>query len=93
MKPDRLGNSRGSGRGYCRPLCVDADRITDAPFATHREAALALLRKGHRLTRKAGRFLGQIAVDPSDLTVAQADWLTKLLQSAGLPPFGDKESP
>ena len=55
------------------------------PFPTHRSAALALLNGGHRLSRKAGQFLGQIAVDPSPLSELQADWLAKLLDKAGLP--------
>lgn len=91
MKPDRSEEACGSGRRYSHPLGVDSERITDARFATHRDAALALLGKGRRLTLKAGRFLGQIAVDPSALTAAQADWLTKLLHSAGLPPLDDEE--
>lgn len=57
------------------------------PFPTHRSAALALLNGGHQLSRKAGQFLGQIAVDPSPLSELQADWLAKLLDKAGLPPL------
>jgi hypothetical protein len=58
-----------------------------APGAFHnqRDAALALLNAGGRLTRKAGSFLGQIAVDPTPLSAAQADWLATLLARAGLP--------
>lgn len=38
------------------------------------------------LSRKAGSFVGQLAVDPpSVLTSSQADWLGKLLERAGLP--------
>ena len=59
------------------------------PFADHRAAALALLNGGHSLTRKAGSFLGQLAVDPSPLTQAQSDWLAKLLDRAKLPPLAD----
>lgn len=55
------------------------------PFATPKQAALALLSSGERLTRKAGSFLGQTAVDPTPLTPAQADWLATLLERAGLP--------
>ena len=58
-----------------------------APYTTHRAAALALLNSESRLTRKAGQFLGQIAVDPSPLSVAQEDWLVALLDNAGLPPL------
>lgn len=56
-----------------------------APFADHRTAALALLTSSVRLTCKAGSFLGQLAADPSPMTSAQADWLSKLLERAELP--------
>lgn len=55
------------------------------PFADHSAAALALLNRGERLSRKAGSFLGQCAVDPTPLTPAQAAWLATLLERAGLP--------
>lgn len=42
--------------------------MTSRPFPDHRSAALALLSGGYRLTRKAGQFLGQIAVDTTELT-------------------------
>ena len=58
-----------------------------APFTSQRDAGLALLSKGDRLTRKAGSFLGQIAVDPSPLSPAQSEWLATLLERAGLPPL------
>ena len=57
------------------------------PFTDQRSAALALLNAGGRLTRKAGSFLGQLAVDPTPMTEAQSDWLTTLLERAGLPPL------
>lgn len=63
--------------------------MTDLPFANHRDAALALLCGNHRLSRKAGQFLGQLAVDPSPMSEAQADWLAKLLDRAGLPPMAE----
>lgn len=63
--------------------------MTDMPFANHRDAALALLSGNHRLSRKAGQFLGQLAVDPSPMSEAQADWLAKLLDRAGLPPMAE----
>lgn len=57
------------------------------PFACQRDAALALLNQGGRLTRKAGSFLGQLAVDDTPLSPAQSDWLGTLLDRAGLPPL------
>lgn len=58
--------------------------MTEAP---HQTAALALLNAGGRLTRKAGSFLGQCVVDPAPLTEAQHDWISTLLERAGLPPL------
>ena len=60
-----------------------------APFTSQRDAALALLDGGNGLTRKAGSFLGQLAVDPAPLSPAQASWLATLLERAGLPPLAD----
>ena len=57
------------------------------PFPHHRAAALALLNGNSHLSRKAGQFLGQLAVDPSPMSAAQADWLHKLLDRAELPPL------
>lgn len=54
-------------------------------FRNHREAALALLNGRYRLTRSAGQFLGQLAVDPSPMSDKQAAWLSKLLEKNGLP--------
>ncbi|WP_426051720.1 hypothetical protein [Brevundimonas sp. SL161] len=59
--------------------------MTDCPFPDHRTAALALLNGDHRLSRKAGQFLGQLAVDPAPLSPAQENWLAKLLVRASLP--------
>lgn len=56
-----------------------------AQFPDHRQAALALLNGDHRLTRKAGQFLGQLSVDSSPMSEAQTDWLAKLLDKRGLP--------
>ena len=63
--------------------------MTEQPFPNHRDAALALLNGTSRLSRKAGQFLGQLAVDPSPMSEAQADWLAKLLDRAGLPPLAE----
>jgi hypothetical protein len=59
----------------------------DKAFTDHREAALALLNGGYPITRNAGQFLGQLAVDVSPLSEAQANWLAKLLRKHGLPPM------
>lgn len=61
--------------------------MTERPFPDHRAAALALLNGTSRLSRKAGQFLGQLAVDSTPMSEAQADWLAKLLDRAGLPPM------
>lgn len=60
--------------------------MIEQPFSNHRLAALALLNGDYRLSRKAGQFAGQLAVDPSPMSEAQADWLGKLLDRSGLPP-------
>ena len=57
------------------------------PFKEHRLAALAILNSGKRQTRKAGQFLGQLVFDPSPMTPSQSEWLAKLLERCGLPPF------
>lgn len=56
-------------------------------FPDQRSAALALLTSEARLTRQAGSFAGQLAVDPTPLTEKQCDWLALLLDRAGLPPL------
>lgn len=63
--------------------------MTERPFSDHRAAALALLYSTSRLSRKAGQFLGQLAVDSTPMSEAQADWLAKLLDRAGLPPMAE----
>ncbi|ROT96499.1 hypothetical protein EB810_00585 [Altererythrobacter sp. FM1] len=63
--------------------------MTERRFSDHRAAALALLNGTSRLSRKAGQFLGQLAVDPTPMSEAQADWLAKLLDRAGLPPMAE----
>jgi hypothetical protein len=65
--------------------------MTSHPFPSHRQAALALLNGTDRHSRKAGQFLGQLAVDASPMSEAQAAWLTKLLERAGLPPLVNGE--
>ena len=57
--------------------------MTNSDF-DHRQAALALLNGNFPLTRKAGQFLGQMAVDQSPLSEAQQAWLEKLLDKNGL---------
>lgn len=59
-------------------------------YADHRQAALALLNGNSRLSRKAGQFLGQLAVDDSPLSPAQFKWVAALLEKAGLPPLNEK---
>ena len=61
--------------------------MTDRPFPDHRSAALALLNGDYRLSRKAGQFLGQLAVDTAPMSEAQASWLGKLLERADLAPL------
>ncbi len=56
-----------------------------AQFPDPRQAALALLNGKFRLTRKAGQFLGQLAVDHSPMSERQFDWLAKLLDKHDLP--------
>jgi hypothetical protein len=67
--------------------------MTEPVFAAHRQAALALLNGDSSLTRKAGQFLGQLAVDPSPMSERQAAWLAKLLERANLPPLAGGEAP
>lgn len=59
--------------------------LRETPFSDHRDAALALFAGNRRLTRKAGQFLGQLAVDSTPMTNPQSDWLAKLLERSGLP--------
>jgi len=67
--------------------------MTDQPFPDHRAAALALLNGPNRLSRKSGQFLGQLAVDPTPMSEAQAGWLAKLLDGAGFPPLAAGAEP
>ena len=63
--------------------------MTERTFPAHRQAALALLNGSHPLSRKAGQFLGQLAVDPSPMSEAQTNWLVKLLDRNGLPALSE----
>lgn len=63
--------------------------MTERTYPDHRQAALALLNGNIRLTRKAGQFLGQLAVDAAPMSAAQSDWLAKLLDRNRLPPLAD----
>ena len=63
--------------------------MTDRHFPNPRQAALALLNAEQKLSLKAGQFLGQLAVNPAPMSEAQADWLAKLLDRAGLPPLAE----
>ncbi len=63
--------------------------MNERAFPDQRMAALALLNGNYRLSRKAGQFLGQLAVEATPLSQAQADWLAKLLNRAGLPPVAE----
>lgn len=58
-------------------------------FQTPRAAALALLNGENSLTRKAGSFLGQLAVDPTPMSEKQDRWLATLLERADLPPLAE----
>lgn len=62
------------------------------PFPNQRQAALALLNGDYRLSRKAGQFLGQLAVDSSPMSNAQADWLAKLLKRNRLPCLAEQSA-
>jgi hypothetical protein len=66
--------------------------MADRPFPNPRQAALALLNGEQKLSCKTGQFLGQLAVDPSPLSEAQANWLAKLLNKAGLPPLAEGDA-
>lgn len=63
--------------------------MTNQTFSNHRDAALALLNSDERLTRKAGQFLGQLTVDTTPMSVAQANWLATLLERANLPALAE----
>jgi hypothetical protein len=53
-------------------------------FSSRRAAALDILQRSEKLTRKAGSFLGQCAVDPSPLSDRQLEWFLTLAERAGV---------
>lgn len=53
-------------------------------FPARRALALKLLNEGEGLTRKAGQFLGQVAVCAAPLTDKQLNWLADLADRNGL---------
>lgn len=55
-----------------------------AQFGERRQLALAVLSSAEPLSRRAGSFLGQLAVDDSPLSQKQIDWLVTLAERAGL---------
>ncbi|QWT13145.1 hypothetical protein [Sphingobium xenophagum] len=59
-------------------------------FATHREAAMAVIVSGANLRPKEGQFLGGIAFDLNPLTEKQDEWLRILLDKHGLPPLAER---
>jgi hypothetical protein len=54
--------------------------MNEMTFDERRTLALHILGHGDRLTRKAGQFLGQCAVDPTPLSDKQFDWLLALAE-------------
>lgn len=84
-RPDegRLGCDRLPGTSLTLPNLLQPR----TQFSDHRKAALALLNGSYRLTRKAGQFLGQLAVDPTPTSDAQTAWLDRLLAKHGLAPL------
>lgn len=57
-------------------------------FERRRTAALAILTKSERLTRKAGSFLGQLVADPTPMSPAQKEWFVTLAERGGVPVEG-----
>lgn len=57
-------------------------------FEQRRVAALAILTKSERLTRKAGSFLGQLVADPTPMSPAQMEWFVTLAERGGVPVEG-----
>jgi hypothetical protein len=53
-------------------------------YEQRRELSLEILRRGVRLTRKSGSFLGQLVADPQPMSEAQQEWFGQLCERAGL---------
>lgn len=53
-------------------------------FEQRKAAALLILTKSERITRKAGAFCGQLVADPTPLSDAQFDWFMTLAERAGV---------
>lgn len=58
-----------------------ADALT---FQKRRKVALQILTHGDRISRRGGAFLGQCAVDRTDLTEKQTSWFFDLAAAAGI---------
>ncbi|MDP9057170.1 MAG: hypothetical protein M3N34_07590 [Pseudomonadota bacterium] len=85
--PTASGRGMETLAGNIHALSSRHSHAGQAPFTDPRTAALVLLTGNYRLSRRAGQFLGQIAVDLSPMSEAQTNWLAKLLDRAGLPPL------
>lgn len=64
------------------------DGVVALPFATPRQAALALLSRFPDLPHKTAGFLGHVCVADL-LTDRQHDWLASILEKRGLPPLAE----
>ena len=53
-------------------------------FDEQRQIALAILTQGQGLSRAAGSFLGQCAVERNPITEKQAAWFEQLAERAGI---------
>jgi hypothetical protein len=62
--------------------------VIPLPFATPRQAALAVLTKFPDLQHKTAGFLGHVCV-ADRLTDKQHRWLVSILEKRGLPPLAD----
>ncbi|MCR9072725.1 MAG: hypothetical protein NXI18_13485 [Alphaproteobacteria bacterium] len=62
--------------------------VVPLPFATPRQAALAVLTKFPDLRLKTAGFLGYVCV-ADQLTDKQHGWLVSILEKRGLPPLSD----